>query len=488
MAVFTATDFLAALRSSSLLTDAQLEAAASHPAAREGAPYDLAQHLEQSGQLTRFQVEQVLRGQGEQLTLGPYRLLDRLGKGGLGEAYKARYAALDKPVTFKRLHIEQFANPAARQEFFDRSMSAAHLSHPHLAGVRDAGLLGETPYLAREFVPGVDLDRVVRETGPLTVARACDAVRQAALGLQHAHDGGMLHGDVRPGHLIVCPVGDVASAPTAEEVKAAPGVMVKVIDLGANPAAPRTLAYAAPELCLRVAAPDARADLYGLGATLYFLLTGRPPFADGRDVSETMQAVVADAPAPLESLRPDVPAAVTAIVRKLMAKKPADRFATAAELAAALEPFCHDIPDAHHTDPAPAADAWPGAPASNGDGAHAPVWPVPATAEHEHEPADLPWNVPHTADVPADRAEAQAGSGAQPRSHGGKGRWWIVVGLFLHLTAVAILLYAFFPEVLVSIGIPIDIGDKTVQEPESPSKKSGPKLEKRKTAHPPNDR
>src|SRR4051794_715429 len=100
MAVFTATDFLAALRASRLLTDGQLEAVANHPAARDGAPYELAQHLEQSGQLTRFQIEQILRGQGGQLTIGPYRLLDRLGKGGLGESFKARYAALDMPVTF----------------------------------------------------------------------------------------------------------------------------------------------------------------------------------------------------------------------------------------------------------------------------------------------------------------------------------------------------------------------------------------------------
>ena len=106
-----------------------------------------------------------------------YAVFPTIGKGGLGESFKARYAALDKPVTFKRLHNDQFANPDARQDFFRRSMTTAQLSHPHLAGVRDAGLLGETAYLAREFVPGVDLDRVVRETGFLPVARACARLR-----------------------------------------------------------------------------------------------------------------------------------------------------------------------------------------------------------------------------------------------------------------------------------------------------------------------
>jgi serine/threonine protein kinase len=320
---------------------------------------------------------------------------------------------------------------------------------------------------------------VVRETGFLPVARACAMIRQAALGLQHAHEGGVMHGDVRPGHLIASPVGDGGAVPTAGDVRTAPGVMVKVIDLAANPTAPRTLAYSAPELCLRIAALDARADLYGLGATLYYLLAGKAPFTEGKDAAETMQTVVTDTPPPLESLRADVPAPLSAIVRKLMAKKPAERFASAAELAAALEPFCHEIPEARHAEPAHVAEAWPAEPVANGDAAHAPGWPAPTSIESEHN--DLPWNSPAPPTDSQARSDAPAGNAARHRPRSRKGWLWIIVGLFLHLTAIAILLYAFFPEFLVSIGIPIEVEDKTVQEQDSNPKKASPKLEKRKT-------
>jgi serine/threonine-protein kinase len=464
MAVTSATDFLAALRANTLLTPEQLDQAAAHPAAREGAPYELAQFFEVNGWLTRFQVEQVLRGQGDQLVLGPYVLMERVGKGAGGDLFKAHYAATNSPVTFKRLRGEAFPSEEARERFLRDVIAAAQLSHPHLARVHDAGMAGDSPYLTREYVPGVDLDRLVRETGPLPAARACDLVRQAALGLQHAHDNRLVHGDVRPGHLIAVPVGAPAdaAAPTPEQLRQSPGTFVKVIDVGPRPAAgPESASgYLAPEQCLRVPTADALTDQYGLGATLYFLLTGKAPVEPGADAVETMQAVVMGTPAPVESLRTDVPPAVAAVVRRAMAKRPAERFESAAALAAALEPYCHDPPP----EAAPAPAPWP----ANGEADH---WPPPADhAADDHPPA--PWLDQHPGDHHAGPARPPVAPAPRPAR---TRAWvmWLLLGLFLHGTAIAICVYFFFPSVLVTLGL-MDAEEEAPHDADNPQPKKGP--------------
>jgi serine/threonine protein kinase len=205
----------------------------------------------------------------------------------------------------------------------------------------DADQAGELYFYVMEFVDGEDLDRLVLKNGPLPVHRACDYVRQAALGLQHAHEQGFVHRDIKPGNLLV----------TAD------GTTVKLLDLGlARMRRPGpdgrsqtavtqigifigTPDFVAPEQAVNSRDVDIRADLYSLGCTFYYLLTGQAPFA-GLSVMDKLLKHKTEHPVRVESTRADVPRKVSAILRKLMAKRPEDRYRTPAEAAEALAPFC----------------------------------------------------------------------------------------------------------------------------------------------------
>jgi serine/threonine-protein kinase len=210
-----------------------------------------------------------------------------------------------------------------------------------------------------EFIDGIDLSKLVKQQGPLPVAQACDYIYQAALGLQHAHQQGLVHRDIKPSNLILTAPGRRNSAlrqntpPAAASQK--PVSVVKILDLGLarlNPAAGGEAAtgltasntlvgtpdFISPEQAMNAKNVDGRADIYSLGCTLYYLLTGRPPFV-GESMTEKLLKHHLEEPAAVEGLRPDVPPALAVLLRKMMAKKPQDRFATPAELAQALELF-----------------------------------------------------------------------------------------------------------------------------------------------------
>jgi serine/threonine protein kinase len=265
-----------------------------------------------------------------------YEILGELGRGGMGVVYKARQIQLDRVVALKVIRGEHLGNPEAVRRFCREMQVAARLAHPNLVTVFDAGQAGDIPFFTMEYLEGTDLARLVREHGPLEVARACDCVRQAALGLQHALERGLIHRDVKPANLLL----------------GADGVTVKVLDLGlarllqqeqAQPgsgltepgAVLGTLDFAAPEQLVDARSADTRADVYSLGGTLYYLLTSQVPFPEG-SVAEKIARHLSDDPPPVERLRPEVPPAVAAVVRKLLAKRPRDRYQTPGELAAVL--------------------------------------------------------------------------------------------------------------------------------------------------------
>jgi eukaryotic-like serine/threonine-protein kinase len=291
-------------------------------------PHDLAVALVERAWLTAWQVNRVYRGQGATLTVGPYLLRRRLGRGDTGDVFQARHRATGRPVALKVVGADRLAGGPRR--FLRAAEAAARLDHPHIARAYDAGVEGGSCYLAREYVRGEDLRRLVERDGPLGPDRARDWVRQAALGLEHALGRGIVHRDLRPSHLMLC------------------GGAVKLLDLGlarldvpeGADGEPLTAAaqvlgsadYVAPEQVLDARCADARADLYALGGTLYFLLCGRPPFPGGSAVSKLLRHL-REEPAPLG---PGVPAALAAVVRRLLAKRPEDRFQTPAEVADAL--------------------------------------------------------------------------------------------------------------------------------------------------------
>ena len=283
-----------------------------------------------------------------------------LGEGGMGVVYKAVHRVMDRVVALKALHRRYTDRPDFVERFRQEAQALARLSHPHIALAYDAEQAGDLHFLVMEYVPGLSLDRVVVQRGPLPVAEACDYVRQAALGLQHAFEHGLIHRDIKPQNLMRTPAGQI-----------------KVLDFGlahlaresgekAMPPPSGTFAgtpdYTAPEQAHdphRVDIRDIRADIYGLGGTLRFLLTGQPPFLGG----STLQKLLAHQdrpPRPVSEFRADVPAPLLALLERMLAKDPAQRPATPAEVARALAPFAGvaEEPSASHTATPPRRHRW----------------------------------------------------------------------------------------------------------------------------------
>jgi serine/threonine-protein kinase len=242
-------------------------------------------------------------------------ILEPIARGPDGRVYKALHRAMNRSVAVRVLPADQARDPAA---LLAEARSAARLAHPNVVTLLDAGEYSGRSVLVLEHVEGETADAAIRRSGPLVVSRACEVVRQAALGLQHAHEKGVCHGALTPGCLRV---GRAA---------------VKVADFGLGRAGGAD--YLAPELFDPTAPPTPRSDLYALGGVLYHLLTGRTPFPAVADADKLRHHRESD-PVPVEVLRPEVPAAVAALVRELLSKDPAARPASAGEVAARLDPF-----------------------------------------------------------------------------------------------------------------------------------------------------
>jgi serine/threonine-protein kinase len=309
-------------------------------------PRALARELIQRGWLTPYQANQLLQDRGDRLVLGQYILLERLGEGGMGQVFKARHHGLGRVVALKLVRKERLANPDAIRRFYREIQVAARLCHPNVVQSFDADEVDGRYFYIMEYVQGIDLARLVKRQGPLPVPQACDYVRQAALGLQHAHEHGLIHRDIKPANLLLTTRPGAAGRP--------PEALIKVLDLGlarlnrppeegesGTGALTRegvimgTIDYIAPEQARDAHAVDIRGDLYSLGCTLFFLLTGRAPFS-GRNTTEKLLKHQLEPPPPLSQFRNDVPAAVAGVVGRLMAKRPEERFQTPAELALAL--------------------------------------------------------------------------------------------------------------------------------------------------------
>jgi Tol biopolymer transport system component len=270
-----------------------------------------------------------------------FRVRRELGRGGMGVVYLAEHRLLEKPVALKVLPPEVFTNPGAVARFRSEVKSVGRLDHPNIVRALDAELdseeAGGLHLLVMEYVEGQSLAQLVRRRGPLPVLHACNYVRQAALGLQHAFEQGMVHRDVKPHNLMLTPQGrvkvlDFGLARLANE---RPGAG-RLTQLGAFVGTPE---YVAPEQATDARTADTRSDIYSLGCTLYFLLAGRPPFTGSSAVEVALGHVEKEA-APLHELRPEVPKNLSAVVAKMMAKKPAARYPTPVEVAHALAPFC----------------------------------------------------------------------------------------------------------------------------------------------------
>jgi serine/threonine protein kinase len=268
-----------------------------------------------------------------------YRVLRELGRGGMGVVYLAENKLMGRKEVLKVLSSHLISRPAALDRFLREIRNAAQLHHPNIVTAFAALRVGEGLVLAMEYVEGFDLARVVKANGPLPAAHACNYVQQAALGLQHAFEHGMVHRDIKPGNLMLArqsnraliKVLDFGLAKVQSEGPVAGGLTHEGQMLG-------TPDYVAPEQIRNARNADIRADIYSLGCTLYYLLTAGPPF-QGTSLYDILQAHHSMDATPLNLVRPDVPVEVAAIAAKMMAKEPEQRFQEPREVARALEPF-----------------------------------------------------------------------------------------------------------------------------------------------------
>jgi serine/threonine protein kinase len=291
-------------------------------------PADLLRPLQEAGDLTAFQVAQILAGRGQRLRLGPYVLLEPLGSGGMGQVFRAVHRVMNRLVAIKVIGRRAEASEKQTLERFRReAQAAAALCHPHVVTTHDACVDRGVLFLVMELLPGVDLHRRLR-AGPLPWRLACEIARQAALGLHYIHERGLLHHDLKPSNLMLLDEGTP---------------QVKLLDFGLACRMGRrrpqglqgSVDFLAPERGADPDGADPRSDLYSLGCTLYFLLTGTGPFPGG-SWTEKLLGHRLDPTPEVRDLRPDVPAALAALLTRLLAKEPSDRPASAADLATEL--------------------------------------------------------------------------------------------------------------------------------------------------------
>ena len=300
-------------------------------------PKELADALIRAGALTHFQAEKLLAGRWRGFMIaGKYRLLERLGCGGMGAVYLCEHMMMGRKVALKVLPVAQAEDPACLARFYREARAVARLDHPNIVRAHDIDHEDKLHFIVLEFVDGCNLHDFVRKNGTLTPGRAAHYIRQAALGLQHAHEAGLGHRDIKPGNLLLDRQGTVKllDMGLARFFHEDTGSFVKEFEAGYVIG---TADYVAPEQIVdsRV---DIRADIYSLGGSFYYLLAGKSPFQDGT-MSQKMIWHQVRQPKPLRVLRPDVPDEIVRVIERMLAKEPERRYQGPADVAAALEEF-----------------------------------------------------------------------------------------------------------------------------------------------------
>lgn len=289
-----------------------------------------------TGLITRFHSEKLAAGKYKGFQLGNYLILDQIGTGGMGQVYLAEHTNMRRLVALKVLPVFSADDAIARERFFREARAAGTLDHPNIVRVFDLCQEGKLLYLVMEYVEGISLQGVVGRHGPLPIEIAADYVGQVAFGLQHAAELGFVHRDIKPANLLLDRFG-----------------VVKILDLGLvrsqadNEAGLTrkldnkilgTADYVAPEQAINSSDVDIRADIYSLGATFYFLLTGRTLFPEGRTAQKLVYQQIRE-PVPVHHLRHEVNPDLSSVVHRMLQKRPADRYQTPEDVFNALAPF-----------------------------------------------------------------------------------------------------------------------------------------------------
>ncbi|MDA1232315.1 MAG: serine/threonine-protein kinase, partial [Planctomycetota bacterium] len=352
MAQLHVTELLTLLQRSGLLTTAQWETAqsiarqwnknrTSNPAAETSEI--LAAELVRSGLLTQWQSAQLLKGQTG-FVLQKYRLLAPVGKGGMGHVFKASDSNSDAIVAIKVMSRKLTGNQTLVSRFRREIRASSLLNSPNIVRTLDAGRVGKVDFMVMEFVNGDQLDRIISRISTIPVGIACEMIRQAAIGLQHAHEQKMVHRDIKPGNLIIdwscdgkgtVKIMDMGLVRLSDENEETTSVTRAGQVMG-------TPDYMSPEQGWDTATVDWRSDLYSLGCTFFRLVTGRVPFPGDNPLQVLMARCSKDAPS-AKLHRADIPDAIDGILRRLTLRDPNARFQSAAEVISALTPFCREL-------------------------------------------------------------------------------------------------------------------------------------------------
>ena len=339
--------FLSQLSESGILSDQKLRAVE-----RKKKEYQdgesLARDMIKSSHLTKYQAEQILGGKGKNLCMGQYVLLEKLGAGGMGQVYKAYHPGMERVVAVKMILANSRADAEAIKRFQREVKAAAKLAHPNIITVYDAGNANGRHFMVMELVKGQDLSEIINQKGKFSIRDAVDYITQAAKGLKFAHSNGVIHRDIKPGNLILDSEGilkivdmglaKINSKENDETVSALTG----------NAAIMGTVDFMSPEQSLSTRDVDARADIYSLGATLYYLLTGNVMYPSNKAMAKLMAHRKSLIPS-LRVSRPDVSENLEAVYVKMVAKQAEDRYQNMSELISKLESIANqpapiDIP------------------------------------------------------------------------------------------------------------------------------------------------
>ena len=335
------------LRQSGLVPDEQvraLEAELGGAGAKLQSSSAVADELTRRGVLTEWQADNLKRGKTRGFHLGPYRILRPLGQGGMSKVFLAEHEMMHRRCAIKILPNKYQEDSELLGRFHLEAEAIAKLDHPHIVRAydfnKDVRYGKDIHYLVMEYIDGQDLRQMVEQHGPLDYRQAADFIRQAAEGLAHAHTAGLVHRDVKPANLLVDRNG-----------------VLKILDLGlarftfegeqawqtseGEQSAVGTADYVAPEQVMDSRSVTGRADIYSLGLTFYFLLTGRRPFPKST-LPELLMAHKMERPEPIGKLRPDVPTDLVDIIERMTAKQPFMRFQSAKDVAEALQTWLHE--------------------------------------------------------------------------------------------------------------------------------------------------
>jgi serine/threonine protein kinase len=330
------TDLLELIGKSGLLDDKRLEAHVLKLRAAGTLPSEpgqLANQLIRDGFLTHFQAEQLLQGKWRRFTIGRYKVLERIGSGGMASVFLCEHKLMRRRVAVKVLPTAKAADPASLERFHREARAVAALDHPNIVHAYDIDQDENLHFLVMEYVDGASLQDLVKRSGPLSLPRAAQYIHQTALGLEHAHAAGLIHRDIKPANLLVDRLGTVKilDMGLARFFNDEDDILTKKYDdqvLG-------TADYLAPEQAVDSHAVDVRADIYSLGATFYFLLTGRTPFGEGT-VTEKLMWHQTRRPQPVTEFRTDVPEEIARLIDTMMAKFPEQRLQLPRDVVAAL--------------------------------------------------------------------------------------------------------------------------------------------------------